>query len=532
MKKQRLLTTLLILMLSLSLVACSSKNSISNSSGSVTSSLDSNELSQEEKTSLQKLADDYANKVIGVQVGSVFDVMISQYIPEAKIEYYSSNADLALALNVGKISAYIADEPMARLLCGTYTNQYVVGVFEKCPYAYIYPKTGKTNIIKAQMNEYLAKIKEDGTLKEIDNIWFGEDESKKIVDTSNMNDTNGTLQLAIITAVGAPFVYVKDNSYVGYDVDIAVRFCKEYGYAINITDYNISGFFSSISGGLADFGASSICVTEERKETMDFSDPNYEGSIVLVTSNQTTSSFNVKDLYKSIITSFEKTFIRENRWMMFLDGFGITVLITLLSTIFGTIFGFVFFLIYRKQFKLFNKILDAISAFIQTTPIVVTLMIFYYLILVKTSLPGLTVSIVTFSLMFACTTVDLFKSANKTIDPEQSLAVKVLGYKDLEGFLRIILPQLLPHFFREYKGALVGLIKSTSIVSYVAVQDLTMITDIIRSRTFDAFFPLVVTAMIYFLFALLLTAIVNRIEIKIDPENRSKKKILKGVKTK
>jgi len=457
--------------------------------------------------------------------------MVSQYIPKAKIEYYNTNADLALALNIGKISAYVADEPVARLLCDLYSNQYIDGAFEKCPYAYVYPKTNNSTIIRTKMNEYLAKIKADGTLKQIDDIWFGDDESLKVVDTSNMVATNGTLEFAIITAVGAPFAYIKDNNYVGYDVDIAVRFCREYGYAINITDYGIGGFFSSISTGLVDFGASSICITEERKETMDFSDSNYEGSIVLVTSNQT-ATLEKESFLTSISNSFQKTFIREDRWKMFANGFGVTVFITLFSILLGTAFGFAFFLLYRKKFKFINNILDGISVFLQMTPIVVVLMIFFYLIFAKAGFSGTAVSIISFSLMFACTILDCFKSSAKTIGEEQYITVKALGYKDTYGFLRIILPQLLPNFLHQYKGAVVGLIKSTSIVSYVAVQDLTMISDIVRSRTYDAFFPLVVTAIIYFLFALLLTSLVNKIEIKLDIENRSTKKIFKGVKTK
>jgi len=733
-----------------------------------------------DREALQALASAYAGKTVGVQLGTVFDTVINHYIPEAKVEYYQSNADMALALKAGKISAYAADEPMARLLCQTYPDQYITGAFETCLYAYMFPKDmGKTAVIRPQMNEFLARIKADGTVQEIDEVWFGSDESKKVVDTSDLTGENGTLEFVMCSAVGAPFAYVKDNACVGYDVDIAVRFCREYGYGIHITDNNVGGLFASIATGLADFGASSVAITEERKEEMDFSDPNYEGSLVLVTRDfEETDVIEVSDptrfavlngknvgvikdsvgvgileqlipganivemgtlnellaaleadridayfedqplvrhalpeypnhhvlgvvgkadyaflfqkddqrsdklrnemneflqqistdgtldeidriwfgedeelkkidysdlrdrngtirfavctavgrpfiymhngeicgyeadiacrfckaygyglefvdtefgeiftrvssgdcdmgascititeerensfrfsapdynggmiivvkqvnasdvlqeskpsVFTSLGNSFRKTFIREERWKMFAGGLGVTVLITVLSAVIGSVLGFALYLLYRKGFRILNVVIDRISEFLQMTPVVVILMIFYYLLFAKAGISGITVSVIAFSLIFACSVKTLLRTAVNAVDIGQTLAVRALGYRDTKGFLRMILPQAVPHFVPGYKGELVALIKGTSVVSYVAVQDLTMVTDIIRSRTYEAFFPLLVTAAIYFLMALLLTRLVDRIEIKSDPCNRKESQILKGVKT-
>ena len=96
----------------------------------------------------------------------------------------------------------------------------------------------------------------------------------------------------------------------------------------------------------------------------------------------------------------------------------------------------------------------------------------------------------------------------------------------------MILPQALPHFFPAFKGEITALIKATAVVGYVAVQDLTKIADIIRSRTYDAFFPLIAVAIIYFILAAVLTAIVNRLGNFIDPRRRKETDVLKGVKGK
>ena len=82
-----------------------------------------------------------------------------------------------------------------------------------------------------------------------------------------------------------------------------------------------------------------------------------------------------------------------------------------------------------------------------------------------------------------------------------------------------------------YKAEIVSLIKATAVVGYIAVQDLTKMGDIIRSRTYEAFFPLIAVAVIYFVISGILTWIVGRITASADPEKRSVSKILKGVKT-
>ena len=78
-------------------------------------------------------------------------------------------------------------------------------------------------------------------------------------------------------------------------------------------------------------------------------------------------------------------------------------------------------------------------------------------------------------------------------------------------------------------GEIVALIKATAVVGYIAVQDLTKMGDIVRSRTYEAFFPLIAVAVIYFVLAAILTAIVNQIELRIDPRRRKPEDILKGV---
>ncbi len=471
--------------------------------------------------------DELKGKVIGVVTGSRFDTVAREQIPECRVEYYNSNSDLVAALESKKIDAYIADQPIARLLVKQMPDQYIYALLERASYGFMFPKENK-NLCK-KFDSYLNEIKTDGTLKEIDEKWFGDDDSKKVVDTSDLTAENGVLELAIATDVGAPFSYVKNGKFVGYDVDVAVSFCREYGYGINITNYNLAGLLAAITTGKCDFGASCAEITAERKQSMDFSNPDYEGGVVIVAASE---SDNQGGWFSSVRDSFNKTFIRESRWKLFTKGISVTVIITLLSVIFGTGFGFLAYMIYRKNIKPVNIIFNILYDIIGKTPVVVILMILYYIIFGKSNLSAMWVSVIGFTLIFTSNVHSQLDVGVAAVDGGQMEASLALGYTETKAFIQIILPQAMKYSIPGYKNDIVSLLKGTAVVGYVAVQDLTKVSDIVRSSTYEAFFPLISSAIIYFAIAWLLTLFVKRIEISIEPKRRKKEKILKGVKTK
>lgn len=507
-KKKTIIALLLLAMIPLLLCGCSSKP----------------ESAQTGYHSVEEMA----GKKIGVVTGTLFDQYAEKYIENVTVEYYNATPDLPQALNSGKIDGYLVDEPIMRSLIAENPTQRPLDTLEPDNYGFVFPKTEKGAALRDQFNEYLAAIRADGTLQELDALWFGSDEAAKVVDLDSLSGENGTLKYAISSSQ-PPFSYIKDGKLVGYEIDIAAHFCRECGYALEIHDSTFTGVIASISGGKSDFGSSSISITEERMETMYFSEPYYMGGIVIVVrdgdpAGDASSAGGIRE-------SFEKTFVREARWKLFASGIGITVLITVLAVIFGTALGFLLYLVYRKNYGLFNGVLNILMDILEKTPVVVILMILYYILFGKTDLDGVWVSVIGFSVMFACTFVNTVKVGVMAVDKGQTEAALSLGFKDTYGFLSVILPQAAKHFLPNYRGNIVSLLKDTAIVGYIAVQDLTKVGDIIRSRTYEAFFPLIATALIYFLLAWVLTLLVRRIEFRTDPTKRSREKILKGVKT-
>ena len=103
-----------------------------------------------------------------------------------------------------------------------------------------------------------------------------------------------------------------------------------------------------------------------------------------------------------------------------------------------------------------------------------------------------------------------------------------IGFTKAQTFLRITLPQAARHFLPVFRGEFISLVTTTSVVGYISIMDLTKMSDIIRSRTYEAFFPLIATAVIYFALSWLLARVLTTPEKRIDPKRR--KRTIKGVR--
>ena len=478
--------------------------------------------------------EDFEGKKIGVTTGTIQAIAVEKQIPSAEIIYFNSVPDMITALRLGKIDAFCIDDMAIRVLMIenddlTYLSDHPLT--DPVRTGAIFPKTEIGNKLREEFNEYLAKAKADGTLQEVNDIWFGKDESlKTVIDPSSLSAEKGTIRVATDASL-VPAVYYKDNQIVGMDIDIISRFCKKYGYGLEITDMSFAAIFEVVASGKCDMAIGAIGITEERAQSVDFSDPMYEGASVMayLSSDAGSAKQDNGSFIDSIKDSFEKTFIRENRWQLFASGILTTLLITVLSIACGTLLGFFVFMLCRNGNPIANAITDFCVWLVKGTPMVVLLMILYYIIFGNVAISGDVVSIIGFTLVFGAGVFGMIKSGVMAIDRGQLEAAYTLGYTNRKAFYRVILPQALPLFMPAYRPSITETIKATAIVGYVAVQDLTKMGDIVRSRTYEAFFPLIAVAIIYFILAAILTLLVERIEIRLDPKKRNLDKIRKEI---
>jgi len=470
---------------------------------------------------------DFAHARIGVLTGSNIPELVLAALPEAEILYYNSTADQVNAVKSGKADAAAIDEPAGRnMMAEDPALTMVPELLDSMDYAFALGKTERGQVLCDELSDFLRSLKADGRLEALQKKWFDSPDvaAVEMTDYRDLPAVNGTVKLAAFEY--PPFVLMKEELTAGYEVELIALFCQERGYALEVSNISSDAIMPSVQTGKSDIGCCCISVTEERKENVLFSEPEYSGGTALLI---VSASANEGNFLQSIQSSFEKTFIRENRWKLFVAGIYTTLTITALSIVLGTLLGFAVFMLCRNGNPVANRLTGFFVWLVDGMPVVVLLMILYYIIFGQVAISGVTVSVIGFTLIFASAVFAMLKSGVSAVDRGQVEAAYALGYTDNQSFFRVVLPQALPHFMPAYKGQIVSLIKATAVVGYVAVQDLTKMGDIVRSRTYEAFFPLIAVAVFYFVLAELLIFVVNRIELRIDPRRRSKEEIFKGL---
>lgn len=334
----------------------------------------------------------------------------------------------------------------------------------------------------------------------------------KELENIKLTGENGTINFGTL-ATSAPFAYLKNGEIVGYDIDLMLYICDKLGYNLNINVIDWNGLLTAVSVGKIDMAGCGIIVTEEREKAMLFSKPNYEGGIVAIVLKKVETSSNIINDFKQNLFN---TFIKEDRYKLFITGTLTTLGISLFSIIFGTILGIILGILRVSNSKSIKFISRIIIAFMQGMPITVLLLIMYYLVFVKTPLSAIMVSIITFSIYLSAYVAEMIRGGYEAINKNQIQAAYSLGFTKFQTVKYIIFPQIISYIIPIYKSQVISTIKSTSIVGYIAITDLTKIGDMVRARTFDAFFSLVAVALIYLIICMMFQKILEIIEKKIN----------------
>ena len=481
--------------------------------------------------------DELDGKQIGVQTGTTATEVIRERLPDAQISYFSTFPDMAAALKAKKIDGFPGDGLVVRMMAAEDPSLFVMDEkMRSYDCGVVLPKNEKGDKLGKELNEWIAEAKKTGELDAMVDKWVeAPEEERTIPDYRSFPAENGVLK---VTTEGTfpPMNYYRGEELVGMEVDMCARFCEAYGYGLDISSMNFDGMLAAVQTGKYDFALSGIAITEERKQSVNFSDPYYTGGYQMaVLKAENTSSGSavvsaVSDFFRQAAASFEKTFIRENRWKLLLRGSFTTLLITVLSVLFGTMLGFVVYLVCREGHPVMNALTRFGVWLVQGMPVVVFLMILYYIVFGKVSISGTWVSVAGFTFIFAASVIMMLKTGVGAVGAGQMQAAAALGYTERKAFFRVVLPQTVPHILPTYLGQVTALIKATAVVGYIAVQDLTKMGDIIRSRTYEAFFPLISVAVIYFVLAGILNFLVRRLGSILDVRGRRNGMLLRGVK--
>tara|TARA_B110000503_G_scaffold6014_1_gene8272 strand:- start:796 stop:2946 length:2151 start_codon:yes stop_codon:yes gene_type:complete len=467
--------------------------------------------------------EDLKSAPIAVVVGTVHDSYAQKNFPDAELLQFNTFADQLLAVEQRRVASALSDEdpikaaideghPLKTLGPSIFVAEYGAG-FNK-----------DSSALRDQFNEFLAELVASGDYDGIVDRWV-------TTGTGPMPDiqfSGDEPPLNIGNSVyGLPSVAVQNGELVGFDIEIAVRFAQYIGKRPVWATSDWGALIPSLVSGKIDLVVSSMTITEERAERINFSDSYYSTGnyfVVLddtkVVGNAVSGAESGGTFVDHLKDSFYSNIIKEDRYLLLWDGLKITILLSLLSGIFGTAVGGVVCFMRMSSFALLNVPAKIFISILRGTPVLVLLMIIFYVIFAKSNISPVLVAIIAFGLNFGAYASEIFRSGIQSIDRGQTEAGISMGFSKARTFIYVIMPQTIQRILPVYKGEFISMIKMTSIVGYVAVQDLTKASDIIRARTFDAFFPLLMIAILYFLIAWLFLKILDYVEDQTDPLRR------------
>ena len=477
-----------------------------------------------------KQLNDFRNATLGVIDGSLYDGFSRQLFPEADIQSYPSFNDLFQCVKQGKIDGFLLDIPNLAAVQRTDEKLSCIKVPDlTVEIGIAFGKSDKGARLQAEMNEFLQSIRENGLYDSMWNYWCAETEPAQLPQLPDLSGNERVLKIAVDLS-RKPFVYLLNNEYAGFETELLYRFCEAYGYKPEFESAQWTSGVAGLKTERYDVVSCGIYMTEERRESVHFSDPYVVADVVMVVYE---NGHAANDIWASLKESFDKTFIRENRWKLIVQGLGNTLLISVCAVIGGSIFGFGLYLLARSRYRAVSALTRVIcrvyARLMAGTPTLVVLMILFYVVFGKSDVDGLWVAMLGFALTFGSFVYNHLALCVAGVDRGQTEAAYALGYTRNQTFFKLILPQSMKNFLPTYTGEVVGLIKATSVVGYIAVSDLTKMGDIIRSNTYEAMFPLIAVAVIYFIITWGAAALLGFVQKKLDNHKRKNKNILKGV---
>ena len=217
---------------------------------------------------------------------------------------------------------------------------------------------------------------------------------------------------------------------------------------------------------------------------------------------------------------FITNFISEDRWKYILDGLGVTLQVTFFAVLMGIVLGLLIAIVRSThdktgKLKVLNAICQLYLTIIRGPPVVVQLLIIYFVIFGSVDISKVVVAVLAFGINSGAYVAEIFRSGIMSIDKGQFEAGRSLGFNYAQTMIYIIMPQAFKNVLPALGNEFIVLLKETSVSGYIALQDLTKGGDIIRSRTYNAFMPLLAVAVIYLVLVMIFTKLVNALERRL-----------------
>lgn len=216
--------------------------------------------------------------------------------------------------------------------------------------------------------------------------------------------------------------------------------------------------------------------------------------------------------YADFCDKFIKCFIREDRYKLLFSGIGVTIKISLLAVIVGILIGMLIAMYNLSKRKLPKALGGIYTDVIRGTPSVTQLMIIYFVIFATVNLDKWIIAAIAFGVNSGAYVSEIIRGGILSVDHGQTEAGRSLGLNAFQTMTRIVIPQAVKNIFPALCNEFIVLIKETAIVGYVGLMDIQKAGDFIKSATYEAFMPLIGTAIIYYVLIKILTLLLRKVE--------------------
>ena len=230
-------------------------------------------------------------------------------------------------------------------------------------------------------------------------------------------------------------------------------------------------------------------------------------------------------MFEELKSQFILNFITDNRWLLLINGLVVTLKITFFAVILGFILGFGVAVVRNiydntKKLKFLNFLCNIYITVIRGTPVVVQLLIIYFVIFSSVRIDKSFAAILAFGINSGAYQAEIFRSGINSVPKGQMEAGRSLGFSYPQTMITIIMPQVIKNILPTLANEFIVLMKETSVASYIALDDLTKAGDVIRSKTYSAMMPFLAVALLYLIMVMLFSYLVKLLERRLARSGR------------
>ena len=230
-------------------------------------------------------------------------------------------------------------------------------------------------------------------------------------------------------------------------------------------------------------------------------------------------------MFEELKSQFILNFITDNRWLLLINGLVVTLEITFFAVILGFLLGFSVAVVRNiydntKKLKFLNFLCNIYITVIRGTPVVVQLLIIYFVIFSSVRIDKSFAAILAFGINSGAYQAEIFRSGINSVPKGQMEAGRSLGFSYPQTMITIIMPQAIKNILPTLANEFIVLMKETSVAGYIALDDLTKAGDVIRSRTYSAMMPFLAVALLYLIMVMLFSYLVKLLERRLARSGR------------